>query len=90
METTFTIRNQIAIHICDTYFDGSRSLKGKIIKDISSLKEDYLQKVKAILIEQQDYLLDAVSEKQKANGFNTPYGKFRYLYAIAGRLIREG
>ena len=90
MATTFTIRNQIAIHICDTYFDGSRSLKGKIIKDISSLQEDYLQKVKEVLVEQQDYILNAVSEKQMVNGFNTPYGKFRYIYAIAGRLIREG
>ena len=89
MSDTFHIRNQIAIHICDTYFDGSRSLKGKIIKDMSQLKADYLLKLKEVLAEQHDYISNAVIKKQEASGFNTPYGKFRYLYSIAGRLSKD-
>lgn len=89
MSDTFTIRNRIAIGICDTYFGGSRSIKGKIIKDMVQLKPDYLLKLQEVLEDQQDYIFNAVNKKQKANGFNTPYGKFKYLYQIAGRLIKD-
>lgn len=89
MSDTFSIRNKIAIDICDTYFGGNRSLKGKIIQDMSQLKLDYLLKLQEVLESQQEYILNAVSKKQKANGFNKPYGKFKYLYQIAGRLIKD-
>lgn len=89
MSNTFSIRNKIAISICDTYFGGSRTLKGKIISDLSKLKADYLLKLQEVLERQQDYISNAVSKKQEARGFNTPYGKFKYLYSITGRLIRE-
>ena len=89
MSDTFSIRNKIAIDICDTYFGGNRSLKGKIIQDMSQLKLDYLLKLQEVLESQQEYTLNAVSKKQKANGFNKPYGKFKYLYQIAGRLIKD-
>lgn len=89
MSNTFSIRNKIAIGICDSYFGGSRALKGKIITDLSKLKADYLLKLQQVLERQHDYIFDAVSKKQEAGGFNTPYGKFKYLFSIAGRLIRE-
>ena len=89
MSDTFSIRNRIAIHICDTYFGSNKSLKGKIITDMKQLKPDYLLKLQEVLENQQDYIFNAVSKKQEANGFNTPYGKFKYLYSIAGRLIQD-
>lgn len=89
MSDTFSIRNKIAIGICDTYFGGSRSLKGKIIIDLSKLKADYLLKLQEVLEDQQSYILNEVTKKQEAGGFKTPLGKFRYLYSIAGRLVRE-
>lgn len=89
MSDTFSLRNKIAVGICDIYFNGSRSLKGKIITDMKPLKLDYLLKLQQVLEDQQDYIFKVVSKKQKVNGFNTPYGKFKYLYQIAGRLIKD-
>lgn len=89
MSGTFQIRNKIAMDICNTYFGGSKSLKGKIIKDMAQLKQDYLLKLQGVLEDQHGYIFNAVNKKQEANGFNTPYGKFKYLYQIAGRLIKD-
>lgn len=89
LSKTFSIRNTISIAVCDTYLEGSRSLKGKIIKDLSQLKEDYLLKLQDVLQDKQGYITKAVTKKQAAGGFNTDYGKWRYVYSICGRLIRE-
>lgn len=53
------------------------------------LKLDYLLKLQQILEDQQDYISNAISKKQRADEFHTLYGKFRYLYQIAGRLIKD-
>lgn len=89
LTNTFSIRNKMSITVCDTYLEGSRSLKGKIIKDLSQLKEDYLLKLQDVLQDKQGYIAQAVTKKQAAGRFSTDYGKWRYVYSICGRLIRE-
>lgn len=89
LSSDFSIRNKISIIVCDSYFEGSRSLKGKIISELSHLKTDYLQLLQDVLHDKQDYITRAVAKKQAAGGFNTDYGKWRYIYSICGRLVKE-
>lgn len=89
LSNNFSVRNKISIVVCDSYFDGNRSLKGKIISELSQLKTDYLQMLQDVLHDRQDYITRAVAKKQAAGAFNTDYGKWRYIYSICGRLVKE-
>ena len=94
MSDSYSMREQIAKRVCKDYFDGSTSLFGKILKDLSKYDAAFLSSALRVLGEQRDYISLVVARKEKAGardgtGFRTGYGKWRYIFAIVQRQIRE-
>lgn len=85
----YTLRQNIADYTCKHFFDGKASLKGKIIKDLAALDSDTLMDYYVILKNQEDYILDELRKMDTKNSFKVPYGRFKYLYGIVQRLVKE-
>lgn len=85
----YTLRQNIADYTCKHFFDGKTSLKGKIIKDLGTLDSDTLMDYYVTLKNQEDYILDELRKTDTKNSFKVPYGRFRYLYGMVQRLIKE-
>lgn len=85
----YTLRQNIADYTCKHFFDGKTSLKGKIIKDLAVLDSDTLMDYYVTLKNQEDYILDELHKMDTKNSFKVPYGRFKYLYGMVQRLIRE-
>ena len=85
----YTLRQNIADYTCKHFFDGTASLKGKIIKDLAVLDSDTLMDYYVTLKNQEDYILDELRKMDTKNSFKFPYGRFKYLYGLVQRLIRE-
>lgn len=85
----YTLRQNIADYTCKHFFDGKASLKGKIIKDLAALDSDTLMNYYVTLKNQEDYILNELRKMDRKNSFKFPYGRFKYLYGMVQRLIRE-
>lgn len=85
----YTLRQNIADYTCKHFFDGKASLKGKIIKDLAALDSDTLMDYHVTLKNQEDYILDELRKMDTKNSFKVPYGRFKYLYGMVQRLIKE-
>ena len=85
----YTLRQNIADYTCKHFFDGTASLKGKIIKDLAVLDSDTLMDYYVTLKNQEDYILDELRKMDTKNSFKFPYGRFKYLYGMVRRLIKE-
>lgn len=85
----YTLRQNIADYTCKHFFDGKAGLKGKIIKDLATLDSDTLMDYYVTLKNQEDYILDELRKMDTKNSFKVPYDRFRYLYGMVKRLIKE-
>lgn len=85
----YTLRQNIADYTCKHFFNGKPSLKGKIIKDLGTLDSDILMDFYIILKDQKNYILDELRRMDTKNSFKVSYGRFRYLYGMVQRLIKE-
>lgn len=85
----YTLRQNIADYTCKHFFDGKAGLKGKIIKDLAALDSDTLMDYYVTLKNQEDYILDELRKMDTKNSFKVPYGRFKYLYGMVQRLIKE-
>lgn len=85
----YTLRQNIADYTCKHFFDGKASLKGKIIKDLAALDSDTLMDYYVTLKNLEDYILAELRKMDAKNSFKFPYGRFKYLYGMVQRLIKE-
>ena len=85
----YTLRQNIADYTCKHFFDGKAGLKVKIIKDLAALDSDTLMDYYVTLKNLEDYILAELRKMDTKNSFKVPYGRFRYLYGMVQRLIKE-
>jgi hypothetical protein len=78
----YELNSNIADFICEKFFVGKTTLRGKILNLLSERDDTNVKNIWYVLQNDFTYLRDLIESKDKAGRFKYQYGKLCYLMKV--------